>query len=106
MPLPKIDIHYLGTVHSPFSGQVAETDDGSNTSDPTLLFVYYGDAGIWDHISTRVTDHLSDDAGTPEDLDPDELAALLDIDGGMVMVVDTDWNGLNYYGFAPVETGD
>lgn len=51
-------------------------------------------------------DHLSDDAGTPEDLGPDELAALLDIDGGMVMVVDTDWNGLNYYGFAPVEAGD
>ncbi|QXU56655.1 MULTISPECIES: hypothetical protein [Rhodococcus] len=44
------------------------------------------------------------EAGDPEDLDPDELFALLEIDGAMVMVVDTDWNGINYYGFAPVET--
>ncbi|TWH52645.1 hypothetical protein L612_002000000560 [Rhodococcus rhodochrous J38] len=44
--------------------------------------------------------------GDPEDLEPDELFALLEIDGAMVMVVDTDWNGINYYGFAPVETDE
>lgn len=44
--------------------------------------------------------------GDPEDLEPDKLFALLEIDGVMVMVVDTDWNGVNYYGFAPVETDE
>lgn len=103
MPLPITNVHYLGTVHSPFSGQAADTEDGSNTSDTTLLFVHYGDATIWDYISPRVLDQLPDDAGDPEDLDPEGLAALLDIDGGMVMVVDTDRNGVNHYGFAPGE---
>jgi len=42
MPLPAIDVHYLGTVYSPFSGQAADTEDGANTGDPTLLFIYYG----------------------------------------------------------------
>ena len=95
MPLPKIDIHYLGTVYSPFSGQVVETDDGSNTSDPTLLLVYYGDADIWDYVSPRVADRLPDPVGSPEDLYPDELVALLEIDGAIVMVVDAEWNGIN-----------
>ncbi|MGW4018291.1 hypothetical protein ACWECW_18520 [Rhodococcus ruber] len=103
MALPTINVHYLGTVYSPFSGQATETDDGSNTADPTLLFIYYGDAAIWDYISPRVIEQVPGDSGDPEELGPDELAALLQIDGAMVMVVDTDWNGVNYYGFAPVE---
>jgi len=106
MALPTIGVHYLGTVYSPFSGQAADSDDGANTGDPTLLFVYYGGATVWGYISPRVTEQVPTEAGDPEDLDPDELFALLEIDGAMVMVVDTDWNGVNYYGFAPVETDE
>ena len=101
MALPTIGVHYLGPVFSPFSGQAADSDDGANVGDPTLLFVFYCDAGCWDYINPRVTEHVPDETGDPEDLDPDELFALLEIDGAMVMVVDTDWNGVNYYGFAP-----
>lgn len=103
MPLPTINLHYLGTVYSPFSGQATHTDDGPNTDDPTLLFVYHGDATVWGYISPQVVELLPDEAGDPDNLEPHELAALLEIDGGVVMVVDTDWNGVNYYGFAPVD---
>ncbi|EME66615.1 hypothetical protein G352_03996 [Rhodococcus ruber BKS 20-38] len=48
MPLPEIKFNYLGTIHSPFSGEAAETEDGPNDGHSTLLFVYYGDATVWD----------------------------------------------------------
>ena len=38
------------------------------------------------------------------DLEPTERAEALRIDGGLIMVVDTDWNGVNYYGFAPADS--
>ncbi|MFD5808200.1 hypothetical protein [Rhodococcus aetherivorans] len=98
MPLPEIKFNYIGTIHSPFSGEAAETEDGPNDGDQTLLFVYYGDATVWDYISPRLADQLPDNA---EDLEPDELVELIEIESGLVMVVDTDWNGVNYYGFAP-----
>lgn len=99
MPLPVTGLlSYDGNVHSPFSGLAAETDDGANSGDATLLFIYYGDASTWDHISPRVAEQLSTDA---EDFEPDELVDNLSFDGGFVMAVDTGWNGVNYYGFAP-----
>jgi hypothetical protein len=36
--------------------------------------------------------------------DPLDLAEGLQIDGGLVLIVDTDWSGVNYYGFAPTES--
>ncbi|MYV31215.1 hypothetical protein [Rhodococcus sp. JT-3] len=98
MPLPVIEFSYLGTVYSPFSGQEAETESGPNEGDPTLLFTYYGAVADWAYISPLVVERLSED---PNDLEPKDLAERLDIKGGLIMVVDTDWNGINYYGFAP-----
>ncbi len=40
----------------------------------------------------------------PTDNYPTDLAEFLDIDGGFLVVVDTDWNGINCYGFAPGES--
>jgi len=34
------------------------------------------------------------------------LAELLDIPGALVMAVDYDWNGIIYFGVAPVESTD
>jgi len=90
-----------GNDHSPFSGLPAEVDDEPNKDDPTLVFVYYGDAGLHAYISPRLLDVL-DDGG--EETDPLEFAHRLQIDGGLIFIVDTDWNGLNYYGFAPTES--
>lgn len=101
MPLPTVEIAYLGMIHSPFSGQPAEPDDEPNEKDPTLLFAYYGDAGVYGYISPRLLNVLEDDG---EETDPVNLAQGLQIDGGLVMRVDTDWNGVNYYGFAPEES--
>lgn len=106
MALPAIHVHHLDTVYSPFSGQPADTDEGPNTADPSLLFVYYGDASVWGHISRRVIEQAPNGEGDPEDFDPHELAAKLEFDGAMIMVVDTDWNGVNYYGFAPAATDE
>jgi len=69
----------------------------------TVIPTVPGQAAIWDYISPRVAAQVPENVGDAEDLDPKELAALLGIDGGIVLVVDTDWNGVNYYGFAPVD---
>ena len=102
MPLSTVEFRYLGQVHSPFSGLPAElNDEGPNGEDPTLLFVYYGMGGAFDHVSPRFPSELTrfiDNVG------PTEMAEALDIDGGILLVVDTDWNGVNYYGFAPEES--
>jgi hypothetical protein len=101
MPLPTVEFAYLGMIHSPFSGLPAESDDDPNEDDPTLLFAYYGNAGLYGYISPRLRDVLKDDG---DDTDPLELAQDLQIDGGLMLTVDTDWNGLNYYGFAPADS--
>jgi hypothetical protein len=46
-------------------------------------------------------DVLDDDVDETDALD---LAQGLQIDGGLVLIVDTDWSGVNYYGFAPTES--
>ena len=103
MPLPTIEISYLNQIYSPFSGLPAETDDSANEADSTLLFIYYGNASIWDYVSPRLTPGLVEDQDELE-LDPFDLAKILEAQGGLVMVVDTDWNGVNYYGFAPADS--
>jgi len=101
MPLSTVEFGYLGTVYSPLSGLPADLEDGPNEDDPTLLFAYYGDAGLYAYISQRLLDVLDDDV---EETDPLDLGQGLQIDGGLMFIVDTDWNGVNYYGFAPTET--
>lgn len=97
MPVAHARIHYLGQVYSPFSGLPADGDGGPNKADSTLLFVYYGDAGDFAYIAQRIRNDLTDAEGT----DPESLATALNIDGGIILEVDTDWNGINWYGFAP-----
>jgi hypothetical protein len=38
MPLPTVEFAYEGTIHSPFSGLPADSEEGPNENDPTLLF--------------------------------------------------------------------
>jgi hypothetical protein len=107
MPLPVIEFRYLETIHSPFSGLPSESEDGPNEEDPTLLFTYYGMASMYGFINPRLAKALPDELAALDvdlDLDPAELADGLHIDGGLTMVVDTDWNGINYYGFAPTDS--
>jgi hypothetical protein len=105
MALPTIEFDYLGQVHSPFSGLPAELKHGgpANESDPTLLFIYYGMAGTWDYASPRLP---GETARYVDNLEPADLAESLEIDGAIMMVVNTDWNGVNYYGFAPTDNED
>ena len=37
---------------------------------------------------------------------PLDLAHAISIDGAFIIEVDTEWNGLNYYCFAPEEADD
>ncbi|WP_072816271.1 hypothetical protein [Rhodococcus zopfii] len=111
MPLPIVQFSYLGALYSPFSGgMIQPVEDGCIEEEPTLLFVYDGNVREWVYISARVTDNLPEslpeDAETVEDLDATELAEVLDIPGGIVMAVDFDWNGIVYFGVAPVESTD
>lgn len=102
MALPAIGFTYLGQVYSPLSGLPAEVDDdGANQSDPTLLFVYYGMAGEWDYVSPRFPDEVT---RIIDNLAPDEVADNLEIDGAIMLVVNTDWGGVNYYAFAPADS--
>jgi hypothetical protein len=86
---------YSGQVHSPFSGFPSDGDDGPNQDDGTLLFVYYGDADLFAYISDRLGGATVDDASLDDVLGA-ELPA-----GCIVLEVDTEWNGVNFYGFAP-----
>ena len=102
MPLPTIEFRYLDQIHSPFSGIPAGLDDeGVNHADPTLLFVYCGGVSEWAYVSPRLPSELT---RFIDNLEPDEVAESLDIDGAILLVVDTDWNGIDYYAFAPADS--
>lgn len=104
MGMSKVTIQYEGRVFSPFSGKRSDGDDGPNTRDRTLLFVFYGDAGSYAFVSKRCA-VAAREAGVkdPEALSPVGLARKLKLSGGLLLEVDAGWNGLNYYAFAPVE---
>lgn len=99
MPVPVARVHSRDQIFSPFSGLPADGREGPNKKDPTLLFVYYGDVGFYAHVSERLKYALSEDI---EYLQPENLHASFDIDGALIMEVETD-SGLKYYGFAPKE---
>jgi hypothetical protein len=77
-----------------------EADAGVTGRDQTVLFVWYGDPSLYAHVSSRVKAAIK---GDPESLAPTTLARRLTLAGGFVIEVDGGWNGVNYYGFAPLE---
>lgn len=102
MAMPAIRFRYVGQVHSPFSGQPTELNgEAPNEADPTLLFVYYGDADAWDHVSPRLPNEVT---RLVDNIGPDELAESLDVDGAVMFIVDADWSGISYYAFAPEDS--
>ena len=104
MAIPKVRIAFEGEkVFSPFSGKAVEGEKGPNTRDKTLLFVYYGMAGDYAHISKSAREMFAN-AGVkdPEALSPTSLARRITNPGALLMEVDAGWNGVNYYAFAPL----
>ena len=102
MSLPAVQFKYLDQIHSPFSGIPAGLDDeGVNHEDPTLLFVYCGDVSEWSYVSPRLPSEFT---RFIDNLEVDEVAESLDVDGAILLVVDTDWNGIDYYAFAPADS--
>lgn len=99
MPIPVVRVHCRDQIYSPFSGQPADVKGSPNKKDPTLLFIYHGDVGFYAYISERVRYAMNEDI---EYLEPENLHASIDIDGGLILEVETDQTGVNYYGFAPV----
>ncbi len=98
MPIPIVRVHCRDQIFSPYSGLPADGKDGPNKKDITLLFVYYSDPGIYAYVSQRFRYSLNEDI---EYLDAENLHTSTDIDGGLILEVETDRNGVNYYGFAP-----
>lgn len=99
MPIPIVRVHYRDQIYSPFSGQPADSKECPNKNDPTLLFVYYGNSGFYTYVSQRLRYSMNEDI---EYLDAENVHSSINIDGGLVLEVETD-NGVNYYGFAPAE---
>lgn len=101
MPLPVIEVGDVGTIYSPFSGQPADSDEeGPNGADPTLLFIYYGSGSVWGFVNARLAKELPVDE---DDVEPEDLQEKLEVESGILIIVNTGWNGINYYGFAPAE---
>ena len=98
MAVPIVKIHYTGQVYSPFSGEPADGETGPNETDASVLFVYYGNAGEFAYVSDRMKTLTDLDR---EQLDIEALHGAITINGGVIMEVDNDWNGVNHYGFAP-----
>jgi hypothetical protein len=99
--LPIVEVSTEEKIYSPFSGQpvYSEETGETNIQDSTLLFVYYGNSGDYDYISDKVIKLIPDIDVIK--INVEDLPELLSIDGGFMMVVDSGWNGINYYGFAP-----
>lgn len=102
MALPAVEFRYLDQIHSPFSGIPAGLDDeGVDHEDPTLLFVYSGMGSAWSYVSPRFPNELT---RFIDNLEADEVAESLEVDGAIMFIVDTDWNGIDYYAFAPADS--
>lgn len=98
MAIQEIQVKNQEQIYSPYSGLPADGDNGPNKKDDTLLFVYYGNSGGFGYISERIIINTDKD---PDDLSVDEIKASASIAGAFIVTVDTGWNGLNSYGFAP-----
>ena len=56
--------------------------------------------GDYAYVSERLQNLVDEDV---EGIDIETLYSVLTIDGGLILEVDNDWNGVNFYGFAPAE---
>lgn len=84
-------------IFSPFTGQLVCDEDGEiNESDPTLLFVYYGNAADFAYCSDRFKESLGEDC-SPFDIE--EACKSSNLPNALVIEVDNGWNGINFYGF-------
>ena len=91
-------------IDTPFTGQPADGLESPNTTDLTLLFIRYGNAGVYVYIADQVSKVAAvARVGDVEELDPRELAAGIDIPGAFVLKVNAEWNGVNCYAFARQE---
>jgi len=101
MTIGMIKTKYVGeSIFSPYTGEAIDGPNGPNESDPSLLFIYYGDAGVYAYISKATKKNLeSKGIVDAEELEPKDLIANLDIETAFSLEVDSGWNGINYYGF-------
>jgi len=92
----------LDQVYCPFTGQSVHSEDGINSL-PSLLFVYYGNAGEYAYISDAVVSMLKtlDIECTIDDipLKPEDLAQALESESAFVLEIDAGWNGIDSYAF-------
>ena len=58
MSAQRVSFAYKGRIFSPFTGAPADTQDGPNEKDASLLFVYYGNAG-YGYVSKRLKDAVT-----------------------------------------------
>ncbi|WP_417517887.1 hypothetical protein [Marinobacter sp.] len=99
MAVKKVSIKQPETLYSPFSGDSALIGDEANSSDDTLLFIYYGNANAFAYVSDRLLRAI----GKSEDeLEIEDLLDDARLDDTVVFEADDEWNGLNYFGFAPL----
>ena len=104
MALQRVRTQFEGEfVYSPFTGSRADSVDEGEVPDSSVLFVYYGDAGLYAHMSEAVRDNLRSRGFSqdPEEVSPGDLIEALEIPGAIALEVDAGWNGVNTYGFAP-----
>lgn len=103
MSIPMVSIEAdLDELYCPFTGNTV----GGETADwnlPSVLFVTFGDAGDYAHISEKLVSLLKAkgvNCSTEDlDLDPEEVADKLDLKAAFLLRVDAGWNGVNYYCF-------
>jgi len=99
MSFPTIEVTCSQPIFSPFSGLPAELEDGPNIEDKTLLFIIKN-ASKTAYFSARMSDQIEDDATS---MVVEDLLESSSINGAMLIEVDTGWDGINVYGFAPSE---
>ena len=92
----------LDQVFCPFTGRAVHSDHGVDAL-PTLLFVYYGNAGEYGYVSDALVRMLTDlnikCSSDDIPVTPEELAQKLNSDRAFILELDAGWNGVNSYGF-------
>jgi hypothetical protein len=101
MSIPRVDAELIEAFFSPYSGKPAELGDGRlNGSDPTLLFVYCGNAAHFAYLGQRMA-QLLESRGI-DDACPNDIAQSILLEGAVIFAINNGWDGVNFYGFAPV----
>ena len=93
-----VEVKDKDNLFSPYSGKSVIIEDEINESDKTLAFVYYGMIGDFAYVSedfSLIAEGL--DAGSRFE----EFISSLDVENLIVIKVDSEWNGVNYFGFIP-----